>query len=74
MFRTSLYLVLFLPNRPSAPCGFYPAIARSLPPSAHLMSLERGRPRSGLRQSAIAVIALDPLIDVKAVRAESVSA
>src|SRR5579859_6568542 len=46
---------------------------RSLPPSAHLMSFEDARARSGSRQNAIPVIAVDPhMIDLQSSRARGV--
>jgi hypothetical protein len=74
MFAVSRDLMLFLTDPTVRTLRFLSCPPRSLPTSAHLMSLERATARSRLRQSAMVVIALDPLIDVKAVRARGVSA
>jgi len=74
MFAKSPDLALSLTEPTVRTLRFLSCPPRSLPPTAHLMSLERARDRSGMRQSAITVIALDPLIDVKAVRVRGVSA
>ena len=72
MWATSLNLALFLTQPAVRTLRFLSCPPRSLPPSAHLMSLKRAKTRSGSRQNAIPVIALDPhMIDEQAGRAQA---
>jgi hypothetical protein len=72
MLSKSRDLALFLTQPTVRTLRLLSCPPRLLPPSAHLISLERARAGSGSRQIAIPVITLDPhMIDTQGVGREA---